>query len=660
MVRLLQKLAFASLTLASSSSAVRTQETAIDKVIKLLRNMEKEVQGDMARDAETSKKLQCWAAKLKDEKEVAISDAEIVLESTSAKIEKLTGSVSRGEVELKKLEKSIATNESDLKTMQSERDKEGGEFDKLNLETTTQLEQLKGAIEILRKHSGSKDSLAQVRKALAKASITFPNMASLQESQSAIALLEYAPHNSASGEIFGILSQMLEQMDGDLSEKTKTEAENKGNFKEMRSAKREELGNQRQSREKKMEQLASDKQELARSKKKVANVTAQLESDRKILGDANEKAKADKDESVARSQAQSEELDAIGKTIDILTNDETRAHFKSTGAVAFLQINKVGIKKSDVNSKARKAKAAEIIRKASKNSSLPSENKQALSLLSISVQLNAFTKVKAAIDSLIKDLKQKKADEVKQRDSCISNINNNNEESQNSAYEMEDLGSQATKLEGKSKQLADVIEATQAAQVELNQNIATATNLRVEENAEYQKGHNEFILTKNILSKAIVQMQSIYKNQSFLEQDPAGLKAGGYKKNASGTGVVNMIRTIVADAEAAAAESTSAEQTATTEYETAMTDFITQASTLKSTLIATMEDKAATDEKHQEVKGDEADTFLRMELLDNEKKALHEECDFLLQNFDNRQAGFGQEAEALEQAKQILSGMQGE
>jgi hypothetical protein len=42
--------------------------------------------------------------------------------------------------------------------------------------------------------------------------------------------------------------------------------------------------------------------------------------------------------------------------------------------------------------------------------------------------------------------------------------------------------------------------------------------------------------------------------------------------------------------------------------------------------------------------------------LESAKAALHGECDFFMNTFDQRQASFTSEIEALQQAKSILSG----
>ena len=89
-----------------------------------------------------------------------------------------------------------------------------------------------------------------------------------------------------------------------------------------------------------------------------------------------------------------------------------------------------------------------------------------------------------------------------------------------------------------------------------------------------------------------------------------------------------------------------------------MEDGRTETATLKATLVSQTEEKAATDGDLQDTKADQGAASRKLDDLRATNKNLHGECDFLIANFDNRQAGFSQEAEALQQAIEILSGAQ--
>jgi chromosome segregation ATPase len=484
---------------------------------------------------------------------------------------------------------------------------------------------------------------------LAKASISFPNLSSLEESKSAVALLEFEPHQAVSGQIFGVLSQMLEQMDADLAQRQKEESTAVETFNNVRKAKKEEIAATRADLRKNKDDLANTMEDLARAKKSIKETTDQLEVDRKFLADVNEKSDEDKAELARRVAAQSEELTAIKETVGILTAEESRAHFEKTKPASFLQLSaRVAMRSKSLEEK--RSRVVEVLRRA---------NIPELSLLATRTQLAAFDEIKKMIADLIKDLNQKKADEIKKRDYCIAEFDSNKKETDETSNEIEDLGAEVEKLEAKSKALAEAIKNTDASQKKLRLSIASATTLRAESSAEYQVLYQDYLTTKEILNKAIVRLNEFYGKKSFLsvsqEPAPVGLKKDGYKKK-NGGGVIGMIRMIIEDAAKTAVEAQSDEAAAQASYEKSMADAVTETGTLKATFNSQTEEKADTDSDTEARKSDQQSALHKLEDLNTANKGLHGECDFLMTNFDNRQAGFAQEAEALQQAIEILSG----
>eukprot|EP00929_Paragymnodinium_shiwhaense_P106710 TRINITY_DN722_c2_g8_i1.p2 TRINITY_DN722_c2_g8~~TRINITY_DN722_c2_g8_i1.p2 ORF type:complete len:116 (+),score=67.98 TRINITY_DN722_c2_g8_i1:1-348(+) len=68
------------------------------------------------------------------------------------------------------------------------------------------------------------------------------------------------------------------------------------------------------------------------------------------------------------------------------------------------------------------------------------------------------------------------------------------------------------------------------------------------------------------------------------------------------------------------------------------------------------EEKSGAEQDMVEAKEAKENTLLDLEQLSNYKAELHQDCDFVLKNFDLRQQARDEEVEALKQAKAILSG----
>ena len=69
-----------------------------------------------------------------------------------------------------------------------------------------------------------------------------------------------------------------------------------------------------------------------------------------------------------------------------------------------------------------------------------------LSALASRVRLDAFTKVKAAIDEMIEALLQEKKDEIKHKDFCTDGLNQNERETELKQRDIEDLEAEIADL----------------------------------------------------------------------------------------------------------------------------------------------------------------------------------------------------------------------
>merc|ERR1711981_1139022 len=107
----------------------------------------------------------------------------------------------------------------------------------------------------------------------------------------------YMPsYSSQSGEIFGVLKQLQDEMKADLSEAQKTEAARAATFAELRAAKTSEIESGEKMAETKEDELANTDNDLAEAKEDLGQTQAALAEDQKFLknlgkmcaeGDAN-------------------------------------------------------------------------------------------------------------------------------------------------------------------------------------------------------------------------------------------------------------------------------------------------------------------------------------------------------------------------------------
>merc|ERR1719401_2356064 len=117
-----------------------------------------------------------------------------------------------------------------------------------------------------------------------------------------------------------------------------------------------------------------------------------------------------------------------------------------------------------------------------------------------------------------------------------------------------------------------------------------------------------------------------------------------------------MIEQIISDAKAMEAEAIRSEEDAQKAYEDFVKETNASIEAKSKDIVNKSEDKAKAESNLVETKKAKEAAMLELEQLSNYDAELHSSCDFVLKNFDLRQAGRDEEVEALKQAKAILSG----
>jgi len=287
-----------------------------------------------------------------------------------------------------------------------------------------------------------------------------------------------------------------------------------------------------------------------------------------------------------------------------------------------------------------------------------------LSALASRVRLDAFTKVKAAIDEMIEALLKEKKDEIKHKDFCTDALNTNEREQELKQRDIDELEAQIADLTATIDELTKSIATLQSEIAEMQTQLKRAGEDREKENADFQTTIADQRETQKLLTSALNVLKAVFDKKSFVQtkakQEPAGPPPPpGFKKyeQSSGAGgVMGMLQQIIADAKQLEADAIKAETDSQKAYETFVKDTngsieeknrdITNKSELKATAEA---DKTASEEAKETAMNEQQQNK-------NEEADLHKSCDFVLKNFDIRQAARDQEVEALRQAKAILSG----
>merc|ERR1719375_2116779 len=348
----------------------------------------------------------------------------------------------------------------------------------------------------------------------------------------------------------------------------------------------------------------------------------------------------------ARQKTRQLEMEAVSKALAILTSDDAHDLFTKTFNPAFVQVG--------ASHRTERAQASKLLETVARKLKSPQ-----LSALAVQVRLDAFTKVKKAIDDLVAQLLKEKADEIKQRDFCFDEFNTNK-------LDVNAKEQEKTDLDATIKTLTEEIAALKQSIADMEAKLKEASENREKENKDFQETVSDQTATIKLLQAALEVLKGFYEKKAKAvalaqgRQEPAGpppppgFKA--YKKNAASGGVMGMLQSIIDEAKDLQAAAVRDEAEAQEAYEGFTKETTASIAEANKEIINKSDAKATAEGDKAEAEEELETAELELERLANYNLELHGTCDFLLKNFELRQAAFAEEVDALKQAKAILSG----
>jgi hypothetical protein len=275
-------LAVVSVALATTthlSFDVKDGVNPVSKVVKLLTDMQAQLKAEKEADEENYEKLSCWCETNNKDKTDAIAQYESDVKTLESEIESRTKRAERLKDAIKAKEEEVSQTQESIVSTEKQREKEGLKNQAEIVELTKNIEAVKGAVVVLSKHQmtafpqmrlnflsvkSSKHALnpaddldrlsswmqehqygaltdasnKDIEQAMSKfvrkdapptalsgfSADELSMLARAKKLVHAFTQTEYAPYANQSGEIFGILRQLLEQMKEDLGETEEREA----------------------------------------------------------------------------------------------------------------------------------------------------------------------------------------------------------------------------------------------------------------------------------------------------------------------------------------------------------------------------------------------------------------------------------------------------
>merc|ERR1719223_1769859 len=685
--------------------------------------MAKKVESEGKRELELFDKFMCYCDTGKADLQRSIDAAEAKIPQLQSGIEEGTAERASLATELQQAQSDMTDAKDSLARATGIREKQAQAFDTTKSEDTANIEALGNAIVALERGMGGAFLQTKAATILRSLTVTVEMSSSdrdllssfLQGKQSSDDSDDYAPQ---SGEITGMLKQMKETMETDLSTAIATEDQARLDFDNLTRSKNDQISSLTQLIETKTARDGEVGVELVTLNEDLDDTSSSLSSDNQFFADLNKNCGHKREEWATRQKMRSAELLAISDTIKILNDDDALNLFKNalpTPPDSFLQVQMMSKMKGKMTSDMMKKKALKIIQ------GVQEKRKACVWVLCrwhCGQKKTSFTKIVKMIEEMITLLNMEQEGDDKKKTYCRQELDQSEDKLKSFNLAINDVETAIDEAKDRVTSLTEDITALEVGIQELDTQVTNATDTRKVE-------HDDFVSTlqansaavellgvaKNRLNKfynpklyappaapSLSAEDSVFTNFGGEVSTPApssfagtGVTAllesigddaptfvqvkaqssedvadapppppetfGAYaKQGEEGGGVVALNDSLVADLEREITEMKMEEQEAQTEYEDMIKDSGEKRSMDARSITEKEGTKAELQERlHKMVVKKEG---LQKESTDTEayKSDLHAECDWLLANFDVRKNARAEEVDSLRKATAVLSG----
>jgi len=689
---------------ALTSTAEQTATLAanpIRKVVTMLQMMSKKIEEEGVKEKELYDKFMCYCKTADGTLGKSIGDA-------NTKIPQLESDIKQAVEEKAQLESDLSAHQADRASAEEAmakateiREKEAAAFAKEMGNDKANLDSLAKALAAIQK--GMAGSFLQTNAAGVLRKLVVAKMDMLEiDRKELVAFLqgsqsdEYAP---ASGEIVGILKQLQDEMSADLKELIGQEEAAIKAYDELIAAKKKEVAALTAAIEEKLVRVGELGVKIAEMKNDLEDTQETLGEDTKYLADLGTTCASKSKEWEARCKSRSEELLALADTIKVLNDDDALELFKKTlPSASFLQIQ--------VTQSQMRAKALQMIQATQKRKGMKKDVALDFIALALRGKKVGFEKVIKLMDEMVVLLKKEQVDDDNKKEYCGVQLDLTDDKKKEVERAISDSEKAIAEVEEGVATVTDEIKALEDGIAALDKSVAEATEQRKKENAEYTALMAGNTAAKELILFAKNRMQKFYNpklykappKRELTEEEritlnmggtlaptnpPAGIAGtgvsfvqvhddaattskaapppppaasfGGKKTEESG-GVLAMMDMMVSDLSKEMTAADLEEKDGQGDYEKTMSDAAdkragdTKDLTDKKAAKANMETEL---QKHTDAKK-ASETELKA--TNDYIQTLHNDCDFLIEYYQERKDARASEIDAIGKAKAVLGG----
>jgi len=653
------------LGLLGLTSAVKFSDEAranpIRKVVNMMQKMQTEIEKEGEEEKELYDKFMCHCKseladfnKGKDEFEGAVPKLKAEIEATQAQISQLAE-----EIKAQKAEEAQAVGSMESAT--GRRDKEHEHFEDEVSELKVDISAIDNALPALDQamHTGgallqstsskvmsllSSEQIARLEQVVAKG-----KKASTEDRQLATSFLEGKAKANGIGEVKAMLVDEEDEMKEEVSDDKVEEKKELNIFQQLMEAKTTEKDSIEDTLADKIDRLGSLKVSLVELKGQASDAVAAVGKDFDLLQKLSDSCAAKTKEFDARVKTQQEELTALHETIKILNDDDNLDLFnKALPSPSLLQLHH--------RSEDLRRQALDVLR------SVPNSTTADMLLLALSHKGVDFAQVQKMIDDMVTLLKQEQKDDVSKKEYCEKQSFELTSKTKALTHRITNLKDALSVDEDSLESVSAEITEMQKGITALDKSVAESTEMRQEEHAEYQKTVQEQAATKQVLQLAQTRMNAFYHPEltpTTTTPNPYSLdlmQQDGKTKTNSGNAVLRMLQELITETDKTVAEAEFDEKDAQKFYEDLLSDSKSKREADSQAIVDKQKMKAELETDKVKKSTAAAAESKELEDVEDYGKKLHEQCDWLLQNFETRKDARATEQETLVNAKGILAG----
>jgi len=682
------------LSLAGLSQATeRVEERAalavnpIRKVVVMLQNMQKKIAAEGKKKEAAYDKYMCYCENADSTLGKSIADAEAKIPQVASAIEEAAASKKQLEAELKEAQVNRVNAKDAIAEAEALRSKEAKAFAKTKADADSNIGALSKAIPAIEKGMSGAFLQTAAASVLRRLSVS-ADMVPADRDLLASFLSEGSSYAPKSGEIVGILKTMKDEMEKDLADATAEESSAKASSESLVESKKKEIEALTKEIESKTGRVGALGVKVAQMENDLEDTKEGLADDKKFYADLDKNCELKKKEWAAYKEMEAQEMVALADTIKVLNDDDALELFKKTlpGASSFVQV--------EVSSVAARHRAMNVLKLSRSH-----KGDHRLDLIEMAMRGGkmGFEKIIKMIDNLVVELKAEQGMDKDKKAYCLAELDKAEDKHKELELDISDLEKAIEDAKESIATLTSEVEALEDGIKALDKSVKEATETRKEEHDDYVATLAANTAAKDLLGFAKNRLNKFYNpklykpppKRELSEEEQITVNMGGtlaptaapggiagtgiglaqvapppppeanlaYKKSGEESGgVIAMIDLLIADIDKENQVMEVDEKDAQKDYETFMSDASQKRADDSKAITDKEAAKAATEEELQANKDSKGSKLT--EAMETAKYigGLHEECDWLLKNFDARKAARTGEIDALGKAKAVLSG----